>query len=132
MLKPKGESNLQTTVTNVWLSHTHTPKQKQPSAPLLHLPIDHAEQALHQVRQVRHAGALVREDGAVHGGQLGQALQWVLGHVRVLPNLPVHLKDKRNTGSNKSKLSSSVERKLVCLIFLKSGGSVKELRAPWK
>ena len=55
------------------------------------LPVDHAEQPFHQVRQVGHLGALVRENRPVHGGQLGQALQRVLGHVRILPDLPVHL-----------------------------------------
>lgn len=59
-----------------------------------HLPIDHAQQALHQVSQVGHLCALVREDGAVHGGQLGQTLQRVLGHVRVLPDLPVYLQQR--------------------------------------
>lgn len=43
------------------------------------------------MRQVRHLGALVGEDGPVHGCELGQALQGVLGHVRVLPDLPVYL-----------------------------------------
>lgn len=69
---------------------------------LLHSPVDHAEQTLHQVSQVRHPGTLVREDGPVHGGQLGQALQGVLGHVRVLPDLPVHLQDESKPGSKKS------------------------------
>lgn len=52
--------------------------------------------------QVGDLGALIGEDGPVHGGQLGQALQGVLGHVRVLTNLPVYLQD---------------ERRIVCLRF---------------
>lgn len=66
---------------------------------LKHWPVDHAEQTLHQVRQVRHLGALIGEDGPVHGGELGQALQGVLSHVRVLPNLPVYLQGERGHAS---------------------------------
>lgn len=49
--------------------------------------------------QVGHLGTLIGEDGPVHGGQLGQALQGVLGHVGVLPNLPVYLQRQRKNKS---------------------------------
>ncbi len=71
-------------------------------------PIDHVEQSLHQVGQVGHLSALIREDGAMHGGQLGQALKGILRHVWVLSDLPVHLQDRDKyttthyTGVNRS------------------------------
>lgn len=60
-----------------------------------HSPIDHTEQPLHQVGQVRDLSVLIWEYRPVHGGQLGQALKGILGHVRVLSNLPVYLNKRR-------------------------------------
>lgn len=63
----------------------------EPLSRAAHLPVDGAQEALDEVGQVVHLGALVGEDGAMQAGQLGEALQGVLGHVRVLPDFPVHL-----------------------------------------
>lgn len=58
------------------------------------LPVDGAQQPLDEACQVLDLGGLVGEDGPVQRGELGEALQRVLGHVRVLPDLAVHLRQE--------------------------------------
>lgn len=56
-----------------------------------HLPVDGVQQPLDEVCQVVNLGPFVREDGPVKRRQLGEALQGVLGHVRIFSDLPMYL-----------------------------------------